>query len=146
MKSRLERLRRRQRRVGLVDAGVNPMALGRVAGLRPFALRPHEIGEPRAIDELVDHPRRNERGLPARRRRREMELELVVGRGHLPLIARAQRCESAETDVTAAADRHRSPHGLGKGDNGVSARILLEISGRPIGARPLGAGENRFFL
>ena len=65
----LQRLRRRKRRAGPVDAGVNAIALDRVTRLRPLALRPHEIGKPRAIDELVHHPRRNERRIAADRRR-----------------------------------------------------------------------------
>src|SRR5208282_5584956 len=80
-----ERFRRRQRRIRPIDAGVNPMALDRVARLRPFTLRPHEIGEARTIDELVDHSRRDQRRVVTCRRRGEMEFELVVG--HLDCAA-----------------------------------------------------------
>ena len=105
----LERLRRRQRRAGLVDAGVNAMAFDRVARLRPFALRPHEIGEPRAIDELVHHPRRNQRRIARRRRRGEMEFELVIGhspRPHRNLHGLRRRHEQPASEMAIAADQY----------------------------------------
>ena len=104
----LERLRRRQRRVGLVDAGVNPMALGRVAGLRPFALRPHEIGEPRAIDELVDHPRRDQRRVAdaggAGRWSSSWSSDMTLASSKLRDLRR--RCEQPASEMAIAADQY----------------------------------------
>src|SRR5579885_2809683 len=71
-------LRRWQRRIGLVDACVNAAALDSIARLRPLALRPHQVGEPRAIRELVHHPRGDERGVAADRRRGKVKFELGV--------------------------------------------------------------------
>ena len=72
----LERLGGRQRRARPVDTGMDAPPVHGVAGLRPLALPPHQVGEARAIDEFVHHPRRNQRRLAARRRRRKRELEL----------------------------------------------------------------------
>ena len=66
----LEGLGRRQRRARPIDAPVNALAFDRVAGLRPFALGPHEVGQARTIDELVHHARRDERRVAGHRRRR----------------------------------------------------------------------------
>ena len=130
---RFERLGRRQRRARAIDAGMNAIAFDRVARLRPFALRPHEISEPRAIDELVHHPRRNERRVAGDRRRGEVEFELVVGHrprpaeiARLMLSPRTARLRngdrgravsalhrSAELELRAAEQSHaRSPEGL----------------------------------
>ena len=75
-----EHFRRRQRRVGLVDARMDAPALDRVAGLRPFGLGPHKVGEAGAIDEFVHHPRGNKRRLAGHWRSREMEFDLFIGR------------------------------------------------------------------
>src|SRR5580704_18238550 len=46
---------------GAVDATVDAAALDRVGRFGPLALHPFEIGQPRAILELVDYPRRDVR-------------------------------------------------------------------------------------
>jgi hypothetical protein len=64
-----------------IDAAMHPASLHRVGRVRPFALHPFEIREPRAILELVDHPRREIRLIRPQRRGREGELGLLVHRG-----------------------------------------------------------------
>ena len=65
----LQRLGRRQGRTGAVDPGVDAAAFYRVTGLRPLGLRPHEVGEARAVNKLVHHPRRHQRHRTRGRRR-----------------------------------------------------------------------------
>jgi hypothetical protein len=57
------------RRIGqsasrFVDPPVLEMPFHGIAGLRPFALHPFEVGEPRAVLVFVDHARRQERQVP----------------------------------------------------------------------------------
>ena len=79
---RFERRGRWQGRPGLIDARMAAPALDRVAGVGPFGLGPHQVGQPRAVDELVDHPRRHQRRLRGDRRGGEGEGELF---SHLQL-------------------------------------------------------------
>jgi hypothetical protein len=73
-----DRLGLRQRTGCAVDTTVNAPALDRVGRLRPLPLHPFEIGQPRAILKLVDHPCRNIRLIRAQGRRRERKLGLEV--------------------------------------------------------------------
>ena len=57
-----------------------------------------------------------------------------------------ERRKNAQTDVAASTECDRTGYGLGEGDNGVAARIFLEICGRPIGTRHFGTGEHRLGL
>src|SRR3954469_19459816 len=40
-----------------IDTAVDPAPLNRVCRISPFTLHPFEIGQTRAVLELVDHPR-----------------------------------------------------------------------------------------
>ena len=64
-----------------VDAAMHTTALDGIGRLRPLALHPFEIGEPRAILELVDHARRQIGLVRAQWRRREWKLGLFIHRG-----------------------------------------------------------------
>jgi hypothetical protein len=61
-----------------IDAAMHPAPFDSIGRLRPFPLHPFEIGEPRAILELIDHPRRQVRLIRAERRGREGEFGLLV--------------------------------------------------------------------
>ena len=63
---------------GAVDAGMRAPAVGGVTGLGPLPLDPHQIGEPWAVDPLVDHPRRNQCRLARRGRRGQRKLWLSL--------------------------------------------------------------------
>jgi hypothetical protein len=54
-----------------IDPAMDAAALEGVSRLRPLPLHPFEIGEPRAILELVDHSRRQIGLVRPQRRRRE---------------------------------------------------------------------------
>ena len=54
-------LRRREVAGWLVDAPVAMPTLDGVSGVHPFALDPHELRQPRAVDGLVEHPHRDRR-------------------------------------------------------------------------------------
>jgi hypothetical protein len=69
---------RRQRLFLAVNPAMSVAAFDRVGGFRPFALNPFQIGQPGAIDEFIDHARRQQRHAIGRRGRREWQFRLPV--------------------------------------------------------------------
>ena len=74
-------VRRRQRSAVAVDPPVGVTALHRVGRVGPFALHPLQVGEPRAVDVLVDHARRHQRRVSGRVRSRRRRRTFRSGHG-----------------------------------------------------------------
>ena len=101
----------RHRTAGIVGAAVGEAALGGIGTVGPFALHPFEIGEARAVDELVNHTGRQEGNLGTGGER--------IGEGELGLAhfvfccgtsfgtIEAPRCQSCCRVGRVAAGAHR---------------------------------------
>jgi hypothetical protein len=63
-----------------INAAMNTAPFHCIGRLGPFTLHPFEIGQPRAILELVDHARRNIRLVRPQRRGRKRKFGLIIHR------------------------------------------------------------------
>ena len=76
------RLGWRELAAGLVHPPMDVAAFHRILRVVPFALHPHQIGEPRAVAVLVDHARGQQRHIARQLREGQGQIELLglIGR------------------------------------------------------------------
>lgn len=77
---RLRLVRFRKRVAAFVDLAMDIPALDRIGRVVPLALDPLQIGQARAVAELVDHPGRQQRDIPDHLRKGQLKLALLGNR------------------------------------------------------------------